>query len=132
MSRSWTILLEMPPVAKGRPRFSGKHVYTPSKTKAFETKAKLLMKKQFYMQPLTGPLRAEIDFVFSRPKRPKHKYHHIVRPDADNISKAVLDSGNGILYEDDSQVCQLAARKFYTEGAMSPRIVLTITALDAT
>lgn len=130
-NRSWTILLEMPPMGKGRPRFSGKHAYTPSATRKFETQAKQLMKAQFYMQPLSGPIRVSLDFVFARPKRPKHPTHHIVRPDLDNTSKMILDSANGILFEDDAQVCQLAARKFYAEGPVTPRIVLTLTSIDA-
>jgi len=118
-------------MGKGRPRFSGKRAYTPTATRNFETKAKALMKAQFYMLPLTGPLRVDLDFVFARPTRPKHPKHHIVRPDLDNTVKMVLDSANGILFNDDSQVCQLVAKKFYAEGPVTPRIVITVTSIDA-
>ena len=38
------------------------------------------------------------------------------KPDADNISKCVLDSLNGIAYHDDSQVTELEIRKIYAKN----------------
>lgn len=36
-------------------------------------------------------------------------------PDADNIAKVVSDDLNGIVYEDDNQICNLNVKKLYTE-----------------
>lgn len=126
MSQSWTILLEMPPVAKGRPRFGNGRTYTPRATRTFEASAKALMRSQFIMQPLVGPVSVEIEFVFQRPQRPKHKTAHIVKPDLDNLIKSVCDAAVGVLFEDDSQVCEVKARKMYAESPMSPRIIMVI------
>lgn len=126
MSQSWTILLEMPPVAKGRPRFGNGRTYTPRATRTFEASAKALMRSQFIMQPLVGPVSVEIEFVFHRPIRPKHKSAHIVKPDVDNLIKAALDAGNGILWDDDAQVCEIKARKLYADAPVSPRVIMVI------
>ena len=47
----------------------------------------------------------------------------IVRPDADNFSKAALDGCNAIIFRDDSLVTDLIVRKRYSER---PRLVITV------
>ena len=37
------------------------------------------------------------------------------KPDADNIANVASDDLNGILYEDDNQICNLNVKKLYTE-----------------
>ena len=39
-----------------------------------------------------------------------------VKPDCDNIIKAVLDALNGIAYKDDKQVVDVSCQKYYTEA----------------
>ena len=48
-----------------------------------------------------------------------------VKPDADNIIKAVADALNGVAYTDDTQVVEVFARKYYSD---SPRIEIYIEA----
>lgn len=126
--RTWTIHLEMTPVAKGRPRFGRHTVFTPKKTKDFETQAKQLMRNQFFLMPLTGALRAEMVFTFPKPKTTKNT-RPIGRPDADNVAKAVMDAGNGILWADDAQICELVVVKEYASPVKSPRIVIQLSEL---
>jgi Holliday junction resolvase RusA-like endonuclease len=38
-----------------------------------------------------------------------------IKPDSDNLGKAILDSLNGIAYHDDSQVYSLQIEKWYIE-----------------
>ena len=38
------------------------------------------------------------------------------KPDADNIAKIILDSLNGIAYDDDSQIVELTVIKEWTDG----------------
>jgi Holliday junction resolvase RusA-like endonuclease len=129
--KNWSILLELDPVAKGRPRFGRGFTYTPKKTKVFEARARVLMKKQFWMQPFECPVRLAITFVFPKPKKPKNDHWHIVRPDLDNLVKIVCDSANGILFTDDSLVCELYAVKRYVADGKTPHISLTIAPIDA-
>ncbi len=62
-------------------------------------------------QPLSGPLCCDAVFLFPRDKnkiwktKPMVHYWHDVRPDRDNLEKAVLDALNGLVWHDDSQIC---------------------------
>ncbi|MEO5302936.1 RusA family crossover junction endodeoxyribonuclease [Enterococcus cecorum] len=53
--------------------------------------------------------------------RPKTK------PDADNYAKGILDAMKGIIWQDDGQVTDLIARKYYSER---PRVEVAIRAID--
>ena len=44
---------------------------------------------------------------------------HTKKCDCDNLAKSILDSLNGIAYDDDSQVCRLIVEKIYGEN---PRV----------
>ena len=70
-----------------------------------------------------------IDFVAARPK--SHLRKNGLKPDApalprfdiDNATKSVLDSLNGVAWEDDSQVARLVVEKSYgTEARTIVRI----------
>jgi len=54
-------------------------------------------------QPATGPVRLTLAFV--RNRKPD------AVPDGDNLAKMVMDSGNGILWDDDRRVVELRAVK---------------------
>jgi len=115
------------PVGKGRPRFSRGRVYTPEKTKAFERLV------AFHAQGfgiLRGPVKLTISSVFLVPKSwPKRRQkeamgrYHVVRPDIDNLVKAVADGLNGVLLEDDRQIAVVEARKTYGPQPMTTVIV---------
>ena len=72
-----------------------------------------------------GPLQLFLVFYFARPKShyKKNKHDltkrappfHVARPDVDNCSKFVMDALNGTYYRDDSQICELHAKKSYCE-----------------
>ena len=75
------------------------------------------------------PVEVVIDFVFARPKSHLRKSGvradapRLPRPDLDNTTKAVLDSLNGVAWEDDSQVARLVVSKTYgTEARTTVRI----------
>lgn len=74
----------------------------------------------------TGPVRVRINAVFTVPaKWPVEKKKLAIRneilpemkPDCDNIAKAILDSLNGIAYKDDSQVAELTVVKRFGHEA---------------
>lgn len=126
------------PVAKGRPRFRvcGKYVqtYTPGKTKAFE---KLVAN---YYQTAAGghkyeagiPLAVTVTFGMKIPisltKKARTeilegKRQHTVKPDLDNLVKAILDALNGIAWHDDAQIVELHIAKKYVQ---SPHIFISL------
>jgi len=99
-----------PPCAKQRPRFTGKHTYTPQKTVNYENLIKLC-----YQGPrFEGAVDMEIAAYFARPKKklPENALP-TKRPDWDNVGKIVSDALNGIAYNDDSQIVHAQVSKFY-------------------
>lgn len=100
-------------------------MYTPAKTSSFEEKVRyaFLSKYNIDTEPSTKPFKAKITAIFepakslSKKKRQEllFKIDYTSKPDADNIAKAILDSLNGIVYKDDSQVSALLVLKDYGE-----------------
>ena len=126
------------PVAKERPRVVDNHAVTPKKTKEWETTIGYTYKSVYhgFKFPREKALRVEADFYLAIPKNTSKKQREKmlsgeVRPakrngDVDNLTKTVLDSGNGVIFEDDAQVVELMGRKFYGE---QERTVIRVTAL---
>lgn len=121
MNGTYCLVLEIEPQTKGRPRFGKYGAYTPAKTRKYENELKAMIRSANPAM-FVGPIIMEISFYMPRPKKPKYKYP-AVKPDIDNLQKALLDACNGLLYEDDAQIIELTARKEY--GA-KPRIELVI------
>lgn len=48
------------------------------------------------------------------------------RPDADNLGKATLDAGNGVLWADDAQVVRLVVEKRYAPEGKAPHVSVEI------
>jgi Holliday junction resolvase RusA-like endonuclease len=123
------------PVAKGRPRFARQKgfvkTYTPKKTVDWEQEiAKSARQAMGSQDPLDTPIALSvrvyktIPVSWSKAKRQQAEsgdLRPVNKPDIDNYIKAVMDAGNGILWLDDSQVCELHSIKVYG----SPRIEVT-------
>lgn len=110
-------------VPKGRPRVGKNSVYTPKKTRDFETYVGL-MAKSVIKKPFKKGVAVEI-MVKKKPpqswskKRQKMaiegKILASVRPDVDNYAKAILDGMDGIVFEDDGLIVDLKVSKKYSE-----------------
>ena len=121
------------PVGKGRPRVTARggkfaHAYTPKKTKDFEDAIRFEFNvsncEKMPVYDKGVPLQAEMTFAFSVPKSYTKKHRaaclngeamHTMKPDTDNIVKAVLDALAGAAFADDSQVVKVTAEKIYAE-----------------
>jgi Holliday junction resolvase RusA-like endonuclease len=79
--------------------------------------ANLEMRKRDYIQiGKNVPVRLILDFYFDKPKSVK-MIDKITKPDLDKLVRSCGDSLTGIVYEDDSQVTEIVARKLYGSPA---------------
>ena len=115
------------PVGKGRPKFARRgnfvSAYTPTKTRDYEALiAEAARKAMGSSEPLKTPVVAYIYITVPIPQSySKKRYAACLsglerpckKPDIDNIIKAFLDSMNGIMYDDDTQVVSLHSTKRY-------------------
>jgi Holliday junction resolvase RusA-like endonuclease len=89
-------------------------------------------------KPLEGPLSVYVLAVFPCPKsdhKKRHiqprKWHTKATGDLDNIAKAVLDAGNGVLWEDDRQIAALQLAKIVGAQHEPPRVELLCEKLES-
>ena len=115
------------PVGKGRPQAfrmgKGVRMFTPEKTVSYEslvaTAAHGAMRGH---PPVEGAVAVDLDIrlmvpmSWSAKKRAQAldgQIHPTKKPDADNVTKAIFDAMNGVVWGDDVQVVQLSLRKRY-------------------
>ena len=120
--------IEGEPKGKGRPRMTKQgHTYTPKDTASYENWVKccFMEAKQKKIQGEV-PLAAHIIATYAIPKSTTNKNRALMldykllpmkKPDCDNIVKIILDSLNGIAYDDDKQITELVFFKRYGKEA---------------
>lgn len=114
------------PQGKARPRVvrtsAGSRAYTPDKTVAYEKLVRLRF-SELHREPLEGEVAARITAYYGIPKSAAKKRKALMevneirpmkKPDADNVSKIILDALNGLAYHDDSQVVELTVSKKFS------------------
>lgn len=107
-----------PPVGKERPRVvSGRVAFTPAKTRRYEAAAGLLARAAVAR-------RKEWDVASRYAVTLEVCFPDARRRDLDNVIKSVLDSGNGVLWDDDSQVVEIHARS--SVDRINPRVEVKI------
>lgn len=133
MAHLITFIVHGDPVGKGRPRITTRggyaRSYTPDKTRDYECMVSDLAHREMMnhgLLPTYDAVKVEIEAHFAIPKSYSKKKHEqaakdeikpMVKPDCDNIAKALLDAMNKVVYIDDKQVVELSVSKFYTEEA---------------
>lgn len=127
LTQSFT--LPWAPTAKGRPRTAVRGgrviIYTPSVTRNAEARIRMcLMEHKLHFYPRGVPVSMHVVFGLPRPNdAPKREQYPPRRPDLANYLMLLCDAGTGVLWEDDSQVVIIDARK---ELVGAPRIMLTL------
>lgn len=130
-----------PPCAQGRGRAvragGTGHVMIadPPKSKSWKGAAQVHM-QAVVAAPLSGPLAVAILAVFPCPTSDYRKrdprgrrWHTKANGDADNIAKACLDAGNGVLWLDDSCVSRLSVEKVVGAQGEVPRVEIVVRCL---
>ena len=125
------------PRGKERPRFNGKHAYTPKNTRNYEE----LVRYEYIYQCGTirfkKALKVEITAWYSIPNylskldksyMRENRKLPTKKPDCDNIAKAILDALNDLAYDDDKQVTDLLITKRYTTA--TPHIDVSIEEIE--
>ena len=126
------------PKGKGRPRFTmDGHAYTPQATKAYEKEIRQAFRAAGGTDFGAVPVAVEIVAYYPVPKSAKKADKEamaaglvvpMVKPDIDNVLKAILDGiqGNDGAFHDDVQVVSIRAEKRYdrigAEGAVVVRV----------
>ena len=118
------VVIDGPPVAKGRPRMTRTgHTYTPDKTRAYEDHGRVMAQLAMAgRDPFDGPVNIKVVATMPIPeswsKKKKNDaltgvLRHTTSPDLDNLVKAATDSLNGIVFRDDRQIDSISAMKTY-------------------
>lgn len=113
--------LPVAPTAKGRPRVvrtkaGHSMTYTPDKTVEAEERIRWYLRNAG-AKTHDGPVGVRVKFYVRRPKSaPKSQTWPSKRPDMDQFLKLLMDACNGVLWEDDSQVCYAEVWKSYAES----------------
>lgn len=123
------------PAGKERPRVIQRNghsiAYTPLKTRQLEATIRdfalaEMLKQRFGKIEAPTPVKAAIVAVFPVPDSYSKKRKAdclsgreapTKKPDTDNTAKLVLDSLNGLAYDDDAQIVELSVTKVYGERA---------------
>jgi Holliday junction resolvase RusA-like endonuclease len=112
--------------------------YTPAKHPVNDYKAAIRLAAR-ELRPIAGPVALTVSCFFSRPKshygsgknaerlKGTAPHWHVVKPDTDNVVKAIKDALKGLAWRDDSQVCREEIEKHYDDA---PRTVVIIRAIE--
>lgn len=103
-----------------RPRASsrGKNVifFTSNKMRSYQNDLKSFFRTHFKSPAChEGPLVLRVVFYLERPASVRTRKWPSVKPDADNLTKSVGDSGNKIIWKDDAQIISIHATKRYAK-----------------
>lgn len=129
------------PQGKGRARafVRNGHVahYTPEKTRSYEgVITALALEAMHGRAPSNAPLQLDLILWFEVPDSwPKWKRDAALagtvvpttKPDADNVTKAVKDALNGVVWRDDCQVVRMSVAKKYD---VRPRVIVEVSEVE--
>ena len=134
------LVFKIEPVEQARPRATrmgrGIRLYDLKKVSVYKKQLAMMCKFQYKQAPLTGPLMVELNFFRhiqssiskkERELRMSGSHRPVVKPDTDNYIKSTLDGLNGLLWEDDNQIVDLIAHKYYSDN---PRVEIEVTQLN--
>lgn len=130
------------PQGKGRARafkMAGGRIghYTPEKTRTYEGMIRTQAMAEMCVEPPTRrPVALDLVISYEIPKAwPKWKLTAAldglivptIKPDADNVAKAVKDALNGVAWLDDCQVTMLNIQKMYS---INPGVLVSVKKLS--
>lgn len=125
------------PMGKGRPRWGKFGIYMPKKTVNYETQIRERFAAEYPgFVPLNSAIRMELSIFLGIPGSESKRKQGLMevgvirpkkRPDLDNIEKAVMDALQSVAFRNDSQVCEVDKKKWYSR---MPRLEILIKDLE--
>lgn len=128
------------PMVKKRPRASMRNghavVYTPKDTVNYENLVRYTYQSDVG-ERLTGAIEMTVKAYFPIPKSISKKKREImatekepclVHRDVDNVCKLLMDSINGVAFDDDKQIYKLTGEKYYSDN---PRVEVELKEYDS-
>ena len=131
--KSLSVFIAGTPKAQPRARRSKQGgMYDPGDAKAWKELVALAMKANKPDRLFWGPLKMEVVFYMPRPKNRQGDVWHYVKPDEDNMWKAVKDAITkaGCVWHDDCQVSWGDIKKVYTKPGLPVGCRITISELE--
>lgn len=107
-------------------------VYDPKQTHEYKQRLRQLAQKQYTEAALADALKVDVSFFRAvqpsisnkeRKRRINGEHRPVIKADIDNYIKALFDSLNGVVWQDDKQIVDLSAHKFYSD---KPRIEIEV------
>lgn len=107
-------------------------VYDPRQTHEYKQRLRQLAQKQYTQPALSSALKVDVSFyrpvqksisAIERARRINGEHRPVVKSDIDNYIKALFDALNGVVWQDDKQIVDLSAHKFYSD---KPRIEIEV------
>jgi Holliday junction resolvase RusA-like endonuclease len=127
------IIIPDKPIPKMSPRHSRKG-FTYNPQKKLMDSLKLLIKGQWKAPPLEGAVMLEVTLYMPIPKSTSKKRtqellgaYHVKRPDRSNLMKMLEDCMTGIVYKDDSQICDGPTKKIYGDPPRTEINIIDLT-----
>jgi len=116
------------PAAQPRTR-KGKYgnIYNPDTADAWKETIQATILAEGREDTILGPVDLRTDFFFYTPENSHKEGPHIIKPDIDNLVKAVMDALKGInIYKDDCQVYIKNAKKYWTNEKENEGMMLRV------
>ena len=107
------IKLDVRPMPSPRPRVYVNTTIMPKKYK--EHKQFIALKLRAFKPFKRVPLEVEFLFGYKAAKSAAMNKYPVPQGDIDNTCKTYLDAMEGVLYENDTQVVKITARKMYSD-----------------
>ncbi len=121
---------------KGRSPFVSNYVPAKHPVNDYKNACRAAAWDAYQGQPLEGPLRMHLVFVLPRPKnkvwvtKPMPRYRHHGKPDRDNLMKSTQDAMEGVLFKNDSQLCDGTIQKWVAAGDEEPHVEVTLEVIE--
>jgi Holliday junction resolvase RusA-like endonuclease len=100
------------PIPRKAPTFGNGHAHHDDRQHGWKDTIRAYAMKYRPPKPYAGPVRMELTFYM---KGNGKTGWHTQRPDFDNLCKITLDALTGVIFIDDSQVCEIQVAKLWDD-----------------